>query len=103
VHADRWPRQDAVYQWALLNHELEQGALALDIEKIGGGLVTTKVQHARRQGIGAPVADAADDQVIRRHAASDEPAAGDVAANDVPRNLPHADFIAAVADADGGD
>src|SRR5207245_1760010 len=103
VHADGWLAGDAVHERPLFHHQAQQLPLALRVEEFRVELPPAEERHAGRQAVGAPVAHAGNDQVIRPHPAGDEAAAGDVAADRVPGDFAHADLVAAVADADGRD
>src|SRR5262245_56734695 len=57
--------------------------------------------HTGGQRISSPIADASDNEMIRRHATGDTFAIGDITGNGALRDFAHADFVAAIADADG--
>src|SRR5262249_37037627 len=59
-----------------------------------------KRPNAGCQGVSTPVTDPADDEIIGRNPASDGTAIWNIAANGLPGNLSHADFISAIANAD---
>src|SRR5690242_1008477 len=75
----RWQRGDAIDERAGLDHPLQDSPFALRIEQTRVELLCLHVCNAGCQGIGAPVADAADDEVIGWYSARDEPAVRDVA------------------------
>src|SRR5262245_9792839 len=73
INGDRRLTRDAIHQWALLDHRPQQFPLAVHVEEVGTQLLATKTSHSRGQAVSAPIADSADDQVIRWHPASDQP------------------------------
>ncbi len=70
------------------------------IEQRGREPIATHQHQPGGKGVGRPVADPGNDQEVRANAAGKAVAAWDVAANDVPGHLAHADLVATVADAD---
>jgi cation-transporting ATPase F len=82
IDADLLPAQDTIDQRPHLDHDAQQ-------------------RDPCCQGVGPPVADAGHDQVVRWHPTRHHAAVGDVPPDQVPRQLAHADLVAAVADANG--
>ena len=68
-----------------------------------GGLTLRRTKTPAASAVCAPVAHAGHDEVVRRHAAVDEVPIGNVLHDGLVWDFAHADFVAAVADADGGD
>src|SRR5207249_2432814 len=84
-------------------HHFQQGFFFVQIKQIGFSWRAAEESNAGSQAVSAPVAHAADDEMIRGYPTSDQTAVGNVAVDDRPRNFAHADLIPSVSNADGDD
>src|SRR5262245_47592817 len=84
VHTREGFADHAVDERPALDHRLENPPLDLWIKQGGIGGRPSQEPNAGRKGVRSPVANAADDQVVGRHPAGDQPTPGDVSPEDVP-------------------
>src|SRR5437016_12228416 len=87
IHGRCGEPADPIHQRARFNHPFQDLEFLFGIKQAWLGRRFSQKPDARRQAVRAPVADAADDEMLSRNTAGHQPAAGDVAANHIPGDL----------------
>ncbi len=102
IHGGLIQSADAVHRAGIANQRVDELLLRVGIPRRDQVGAISKRCNRSRQGIGAPIADSGQDQVVSRDATGDP--ARRTERNGLPEHFPsnaaHADFVAAIGDAD---